>query len=187
MGPRSTDALLYRQQQTELVRDANGDLILDVFGNAQFRFDSESAYELVQARDANNNLVFDATGQPVYENELAVRPLFFGRPQPFGGNVQATGTAELIFPLGPLESRDTIRSSVFIDAGNVFSSYCTNAQITNNNCSNFSFDEVRYSAGISVSWFTGYLGLMTFSLAKPFNSSIIDEQEAFQFDIGGNF
>lgn len=187
LGPRSTDALLYREEPAELLRDSNGDLILDFLGNAQFRFDSERAYKLAQARDANGNLVFDAAGQPVYENELDTRPLFFGRPQPFGGNVQATGTAELIFPLGPLESRDTIRSSVFIDAGNVFSSYCTDRQIANNNCSNFSFDEVRYSAGISVSWFTGYLGLMTFSLAKPFNSSIIDEQEAFQFDIGGNF
>ena len=187
LGPRSTDALLYRDEPTELLRDTDGNLILDFQGNAQFRFDSERAYNLTQARDATGNLVFDAAGRPVYENELATRPLFFGRPQPFGGNVQATGTAEIIFPLGPLETRDTLRSSVFIDAGNVFSSYCTANQISNNNCSNFSFDEVRYSAGISVSWFTGIMGLMTFSLAKPFNSSIIDEQESFQFDIGGNF
>lgn len=187
LGPRSTDALVYRDEPSELLRDSDGNLVLDFFGNAQFRFDSERAYKLAQAQDANGNLIFDATGQPVYENELAAQPLFFGRPQPFGGNVQVTGTAELIFPLGPLETRNTLRSSVFIDAGNVFSSYCSDRQIANNNCSNFAFDEVRYSAGISVSWFTGYLGLMTFSLAKPFNSSIIDEKEAFQFDIGGSF
>ena len=187
LGPRSSDALLYRDEPTELLRDSNGNLVLDFFGNAQFKFDSERAYRLAQARDASGNLVFDAAGQPVYENELDTRSLFFGRPQPFGGNIQATGSAELIFPLGPLEARDTLRSTLFVDAGNVFSSYCTDTQISNNNCSNFALDEFRYSVGISVSWFTGYLGLMTFSLAKPFNSSIIDEQRSFQFDIGGNF
>ncbi len=187
LGPRSTDAVLYREEPTELLRDSQGNLILDFFGNAQFTFDSEKAYRRSQVLDASGNPVFDATGKPVYENELETRSLSFGRPQPFGGNVQLTGTAEIIFPLGPLESRNTIRSSVFLDAGNVFSSYCSDRQIANNNCSDFTLDEVRYSAGLSVSWFTGMMGLMTFSLAKPFNSSIIDEEEVFQFDIGGTF
>lgn len=189
LGPRSTDGSAYIEQPTELLRDANGDVVVDAFGNAPFNpLSTERAYALEQALDANGNPLIDATGQPVFVNELDVQSLgFFTRPQPFGGNVQLTGTAEIIFPLGPLETRDTLRSSVFLDAGNVFSSYCSDTQITQNNCSNFSFDEFRYSAGISVSWFTGYLGLMTFSFSKPFNNSIIDEREAFQFDIGGNF
>ena len=188
LGPRSTDALAYLEQPTELLRDINGELILDVFGNAQFNRFSERAYALEQAMDSNGNLIVDASGQPVFINELDVQSLaFYTRPQPFGGNVLVTGTAEIIFPLGPLETRSTLRSSLFLDAGNVFSSYCTDYQIAENNCSNVSFDEFRYSAGIAVSWFTGYLGLMTFSFSKPFNSSIIDESEAFQFDIGQSF
>jgi outer membrane protein insertion porin family len=188
LGPRSTSGLRYVDQPTELLRDVDGNLILNAFGNAQFDFSSPRGYALEQAVDANGQPVVDASGQPVYVNELDVQSLnFFVREQPFGGNIQLTGTAEIIFPLGPLESRDTLRSSVFVDAGNVFSSYCTDRQITQNNCSNFALDEFRYSAGISVSWFTGYLGLMTFSFAKPFNNSIIDEREVFQFDIGQSF
>ena len=188
LGPRSTDALTYFEQPTELIRGANGEPVRDGFGNARTNNFSDRAYALEQALDANGNPLLDATGQPVFVNELDVQQLgLFIRPQPFGGNILAIGTAEIIFPLGPLESRDTIRSSLFVDAGNVFSSYCTDSQIAQNNCSNLSFDEFRYSAGISVSWFTGYLGLMTFSFSKPFNNSIIDEREAFQFDIGNSF
>ncbi|MDG2091308.1 MAG: outer membrane protein assembly factor BamA [Gammaproteobacteria bacterium] len=188
LGPRSTDGLAYLQQPTELLRDSNGNLILDALGNAQFNRFSEIVYALEQAVDANGVPLVDATGQPVFVNELEVQSLaFFTEPQPFGGNVQVTGTAEIIFPLGPLQARDTLRSSLFFDAGNVFSTYCTDFQISQNNCSDFSLEEFRYSAGIAVSWFTGYLGLMTLSFSKPFNSSIIDESEAFQFDIGNSF
>lgn len=188
LGPRSTDGVTYLEQSTAILRDLNGDPVLDIFGNAQLDRFSERAYALEQALDANGEPLFDATGQPVFINELDVQKIsFYHRPQPFGGNIQMTGTAEVIFPLGPLEQRDTLRSSVFLDAGNVFSSYCTPQQTALKNCSGLSFDEFRYSAGISVSWFTGMLGLMTFSFSWPFNSSIIDEKEAFQFDIGNSF
>jgi outer membrane protein insertion porin family len=74
-----------------------------------------------------------------------------------------------------------------VDAGNVFSSYCTTEQTQLNNCSGFEFGEMRYSAGLSVSWLSGAFGIMSFSLAKPFNTSTIDETEVFQFDLGGAF
>jgi len=187
LGPRSTFAADYQKQYTQLLRNADGSIFLDATGNPFFDTTSEQAYILEQAVDANGNSVFDATGQPVFVDELFVRDLYVGRSQPFGGNIQAVGTAELIFPFGFLEDQSRLRSSVFIDGGNVFSSYCTDRQISQNNCSNFSFDEFRYSAGVSVSWFTGIMGVMTFSLAKPFNNSIIDESETFQFDIGTSF
>jgi outer membrane protein assembly factor BamA len=38
-----------------------------------------------------------------------------------------------------------------------------------------------------VSWFSGAFGIMSFSLAKPFNSTIIDETEVFQFNLGQTF
>jgi outer membrane protein assembly factor BamA len=46
---------------------------------------------------------------------------------------------------------------------------------------------MRYSAGISVSWQSGAFGIMSFSLAKPFTKSDIDEDETFQFNLGQNF
>ena len=187
LGPRSTPPLTYRTQFTELRRDANGDPILDANGNASLDTSSERAYILEQAVDASGNPIFDASGQPVFENELFSSQLFFRDPLPFGGNIQLVGTAEILFPFGFLEGRERLRSSLFVDAGNVFSSYCTSRQVANNNCSDFSFDEMRYSAGVSISWFSGIMGIMTFSLAKPFNNSIIDESESFQFDIGTTF
>ena len=80
-----------------------------------------------------------------------------------------------------------MRSSLFVDVGNVFSSYCTDEQRAQSNCSNFKFDELRYSAGISVAWQSGLMGVMSFSLAKAFNTSNIDETEVFQFNLGQSF
>jgi len=82
-----------------------------------------------------------------------------------------------------------VRSAVFVDVGNVFSSYCTEDQELDqrSNCVGFDVGELRYSAGLSVSWFSGAFGMMTFSLAKPFNTSVIDETEIFQFTLGNTF
>jgi outer membrane protein insertion porin family len=86
-----------------------------------------------------------------------------------------------------IEDRSRIRSAFFVDAGNVFSSYCTQEQESRNNCSGFDVGELRYSAGLSVSWFSGAFGIMSFSLAKPFNATEIDETEIFQFTLGNTF
>jgi outer membrane protein assembly factor BamA len=40
---------------------------------------------------------------------------------------------------------------------------------------------------LSVAWQSGVMGVMSFSLAKPFNSSNIDETELFQFNLGNTF
>jgi len=93
----------------------------------------------------------------------------------------------LLFPLPFIEDRSRVRSAIFVDAGNVFSSYCTQEQELASNCSGFSLDGMRYSAGVSVSWFSGAFGIMSFSLAKPFNASVIDETEIFQFTLGNTF
>src|SRR5690606_23432796 len=142
------------------------------------------AYYLSQLVDENGQPVFDEDGNPVTRPELARRALYSGRPLPFGGNVQTTGTVELLFPMPLVKNRSRVRSSLFIDAGNVFSSYCSEVQEGSNNCSKFSIDGRRYSAGVSVSWMSGAFGVMSFSLAKAFNTSIIDETEVFQFNIG---
>jgi len=187
LGPRATFPERYRTSNTQFLRDENGNIALDVQGNPRLDARSNVAYVLQQALDADGNPLFDETGLPVLDEVLASEPLYSGRSQPFGGNIQATGTLELLFPLPFLEDRSRVRSAVFVDAGNVFSSYCTEEQERSSNCSDFDIGEFRYSAGISVSWFSGAFGIMSFSLAKPFNTTIIDETEVFQFTLGNTF
>jgi outer membrane protein insertion porin family len=46
--------------------------------------------------------------------------------------------------------------------------------------------ELRYSAGVGLTWITGF-GPMSFSLAKPLNSNEYDQEEIFQFTLGRGF
>ncbi len=189
LGPRATFPERYRTANTQFVKDANGNIATDVFGQPVLDLRSDVAYLLKQVLDENGQPVFDETGQPVLADSLASERLFQGRPQPFGGNIQTTASLELIFPLPFIEDRSRVRSAVFVDVGNVFSSYCTEDQELDqrSNCVGFDVGELRYSAGLSVSWFSGAFGMMTFSLAKPFNTSVIDETEIFQFTLGNTF
>lgn len=187
LGPRARFPERYATSNTLFLRDSNGNIAQDAFGNPIIDVRSDVAYVLQQVVDENGNPAFDNTGAPVLRNKLASQPLYSGRPSPFGGNIQATGTVELLFPLPFIEDRSRVRSAVFFDAGNVFSSYCTRDQEQVGNCSGLSLSDFRYSAGVSVSWFSGAFGIMSFSLAKPFNASLVDETEVFQFTLGNTF
>ncbi|MBT6042388.1 MAG: outer membrane protein assembly factor BamA [Gammaproteobacteria bacterium] len=187
LGPRATFPERYRTSNTQFVRDANGNIAQDPFGDPVLDASSGVAYVLEQALDEEGFPLFDETGLPVLNQVIGSENLFSGRSSPFGGNVQTTGTLEMLFPLPFIEDRSRIRSAFFVDAGNVFSSYCTQEQESRNNCSGFDVGELRYSAGLSVSWFSGAFGIMSFSLAKPFNTTEIDETEIFQFTLGNTF
>ncbi len=190
LGPRSTFAEDYLAVQSKYLRDGDGTIVLGPDGTPAFDPAAPLAYLLKQAVDASGNPLVDATGLPVYEPRLGQtdRNATAGFiPSPFGGNIQTVGTLELMFPLPFIPDRTRVRSAFFVDVGNVFSSYCTEDQLASSNCSNFDLGELRYAAGLSVSWQSGPLGVMSFSLAKPFNSSNIDETEMFQFNLGNTF
>jgi len=187
LGPRSTFPQQYLAENSGYVKDEDGNIVLDVNGSPVLDLLAPAAYLLRLAVDENGQPLFDAAGQRVFEPVLDRQDLYGGRAAPFGGNIQTTGTIELLFPLPFIEDRSRVRSAIFFDAGNVFSSYCTQDQLATNNCSNFDFGELRYSAGISISWMSGAFGIMSFSLAKPFNASNIDETENFQFNLGNAF
>ena len=102
---------------------------------------------------------------------------------PFGGNLLFEGSAELIFPLPFIKDQRSLRTVFFVDWGNVFSTDCRNKQ---GNCFDFDLGELRYSAGVGLSWITGF-GPLTFSYSLPFNDSEFDETEAFQFSLGRSF
>ena len=106
---------------------------------------------------------------------------------------------EIILPM-PAKWRSTARVSLFLDQGNVFSTskslifYGPNQATVNNY--NFSFAEIKRSAGVSVQWLAP-LGLFRFSLGLPLNAKhgdptglnryYGDETEVFQFSIGQAF
>jgi outer membrane protein insertion porin family len=109
--------------------------------------------------------------------------LFSRDPPPFGGNLLAEASVELIFPLPFVEDNGQFRPVLFFDAGNVFNTNCPEVSTI---CDDFDVGELRYSVGLSVTWLTG-LGPMTFGIAKPFNAGEFDDTESFQFELGQTF
>lgn len=102
---------------------------------------------------------------------------------PFGGNILVEGSAEIIFPMPFIKDQRSIQSSFFIDAGNVFS---TNCNATQKNCYDVDPSKLSASAGIGVTWITGF-GPLTFSIAKPIIEQEEDDPEFFQFSLGTAF
>ena len=128
-------------------------------------------------RDAAGNVVVDASGNPQFVAG------FRRREDPIGGNILFEGSAEVIFPFPFVDDNRQFRPAFFVDVGNVFSSECLSFAPE---CSDISFDDVRYSVGFGMTWLTG-LGPMTFSISKPFQTKAVDEEERFQFELGRTF
>ena len=103
--------------------------------------------------------------------------------RPFGGNVMAELSAEFVFPLPFLKGKGQVRSLYYVDAGNIFSTRCSESSL---NCYSPSFSALRGSTGVAVSWLTR-MGPMSFSLGLPFNDNAFDETEVFSFELGQSF
>lgn len=161
LGPRSTPPSIYTVDQPTTAIDENG-APLEIGGPDGREF----GYQL----NADGKLDFETFQQQ-------------RRAAPFGGNVLVEGSAELLFPLPFLKDRSRVRSAFFVDVGNVFNNRCG---INQPNCFDFDASELRYSAGIGVTWLSGF-GPLTFAIAKPLNASEIDREEVFQFTLGQSF
>jgi len=162
LGPRSTPPVIYDVSQPTTGIDEDGNPT-EVGGpnRDQFGYVLDPATDKLRFQEVQN----------------------FRRPPPFGGNALIEGSAELLFPLPFIKDRSRLRSALFFDIGNVFDTKCGGDQL---NCFDIDPDELRYSAGIGVTWISGF-GPMTFSLAKPLNASDIDREEVFQFTLGRGF
>lgn len=101
-------------------------------------------------------------------------------PDPLGGNMLVEGSLELIFPTPFAANSRSVRTFLFADVGNVFQT----EQIDNL----FQFDstELRYSAGIGLTWLTA-IGPLSFNFAKPIKDQPGDDTETFQFSLGQVF
>lgn len=98
-------------------------------------------------------------------------------PDAFGGNLLTEGGLELITPTPFAGDTRSMRTSLFLDAGQVFDT-------------ERGFDpelgEIRLSAGVSFQWITA-VGPLAFSLAYPLNDKEGDETQIFQFSLGQTF
>jgi outer membrane protein insertion porin family len=92
-----------------------------------------------------------------------------------GGNFLVVGNAELILPVPFIEDLKSVRITAFVDMGNV---YGVDDDI--------SFDELRFSTGLSGIWVSPF-GVLSVSLAHPFNDQKDDITQAFQFTFGTSF
>ncbi len=114
-----------------------------------------------------------------------------GDYDPLGGNILMEGTAEILFPLPFVKDQRMLRTSTFLDVGNVFSTDCDNTKNSNGkavsrNCYKPGFQDLRYSVGVGLTWITP-MGPLTFSLAKALKTENEDETEVFQFSLGAPF
>lgn len=90
-----------------------------------------------------------------------------------GGSKRVVGNVEVLFPIPFMKDDRSLRLSAFLDGGTVFAS-------------KVDLDQMRYSAGIAVSWISP-MGPLKVSLAQPLNEKESDNLQAFQFQFGQNF
>ena len=183
LGPESTAGARYLTEgPISLLRDENGEIIRDANGFAQLG--GEFGYQTTTLFDADGNPVLDANGNP--DVALAVQNFFLDEDfDSFGGNILTTASLELIFPVPFVPNQNQVRASLFLDAGNVFSSNCTERRRLVKNCSDFDFSEIRYSAGVAVTYLSPF-GPLTFYLAAPFGQDG-DDTKSFDFTVGTGF
>jgi len=95
--------------------------------------------------------------------------------RPLGGNLRVVGGAEVILPVPFFKDIKSIRVAGFFDAGNVYGTD-----------EDFDAGELRYSAGLSAIWLSPF-GLVSASVAQPFNDQSTDQIQNFQFTFGTSF
>jgi outer membrane protein insertion porin family len=132
---------------------------------------------------------FNGEGLPFFENFFAggIAPMGMVRGfdtyslgpkdennNAIGGNYLVSGTLALILPY-PL-SRESVRTSAFVDVGNVYAKN-TPSQYTGTDAG-----ELRSSFGVAVDW-RSPLGPLSFSLGWDINSEPGDQLSRFQFTV----
>ncbi|AOX09493.1 outer membrane protein assembly factor BamA [Pseudomonas putida JB] len=101
-----------------------------------------------------------------------------------GGNILITGGAEYLFPLPFVQDQSQLRSSVFVDAGNVYADTCYLS--TTQGCGSVDLAQMAVSLGVGVTWYSP-MGPLSFSLAAPLKKPDNAETQVFQFSLGQTF
>lgn len=161
----------------------------------------ESAPSTLYIKDSKGEIVAIANPdkyKPKYDangaGEVSTEPYYLYGLQALGGNILVETSLELIFPIPFIEDRSSLRSIVFLDAGNTFTDQCyvpNDPDVPNLTKHPFcqqgiDMDEMRYSAGLGVTWITA-IGPLTFTYSFPLNDKDNDRTEGFEFSLGQVF
>ncbi|MDH2236922.1 outer membrane protein assembly factor BamA [Pigmentiphaga sp. GD03639] len=92
-----------------------------------------------------------------------------------GGAKRVIANAELLLPFPGTQQDRTLRWFLFADAGNVYADE-----------ENINLGQLRYSAGIGLSW-QSPIGPLKISFGKALNAKPQDRTQSFQFQIGTGF
>ncbi len=92
-----------------------------------------------------------------------------------GGTTRIVGNVEIFTPVPFIKNSSQFRLSAFMDAGDV-----------DGNGQTISFGDMRYSAGVGVSWYSPF-GPLKLVLAKPLNAKTGDRTQTLQFQLGSQF
>ena len=181
LGPSSTAGARYLTETgISLARDENGNIIRNLDGTA--KINNDFGYQTQTLVDESGLPILDSDGNE--QVQLAIQNFYLDRDyDSFGGNILATASLELLFPLPFVPNANQVRSAFFIDAGNVFSTSCTKRQTLLKNCSDFDLGELRYAAGISFTYLSPF-GPLTFYVAAPFGDGPGDDTKTFDFTVG---
>lgn len=181
LGPSSTAGARYLTETgISLARDENGNIIRNLDGTA--KINNDFGYQTQTLVDEVGLPILDSDGNE--QVQLAIQNFYLDRDyDSFGGNILATASLELLFPLPFVPNANQVRSAFFIDAGNVFSTSCTTRQTLLKNCSDFDLGELRYAAGISFTYLSPF-GPLTFYVAAPFGDGPGDDTKTFDFTVG---
>ncbi|MDR7286446.1 outer membrane protein assembly complex protein YaeT, partial [Pseudomonas corrugata] len=101
-----------------------------------------------------------------------------------GGNVLITGGVEYLFAMPFIKDTKSVRTSVFWDAGSVYSNKCYLS--TTQGCTGVDLNQMASSLGVGVTWYSA-LGPLSFSLALPIRTPDNAETQVFQFSLGKTF
>ncbi|MFM8454041.1 MAG: outer membrane protein assembly factor BamA [Gammaproteobacteria bacterium] len=114
------------------------------------------------------------------ENSLGPKD---SRGYPFGGNLVGHATAALIFPNPIKPDIKSVRTSVFLDVGQVYDTEYK-YRLVNGEKIRRNPTSLRYSAGLALQWHTPIGFPLVLSLAKPLNLKPGDKKRSFSFTFG---
>ncbi|MFT6733614.1 MAG: outer membrane protein insertion porin family [Polaribacter sp.] len=113
-----------------------------------------------------------------------------------GGNAKALASLELIFPVPFAEASNSVRTSFFVDVGNLWNTKYDPARydgLTFNTSNGYTelpdfskASNYRASTGLSLQWLSP-MGPLIISLSKTLKSYEGDEREGFAFNVGQTF
>jgi outer membrane protein insertion porin family len=142
------------------------------------------------------------TGAPTPDGTLTTLPLpeewdliAVDQRRSAGGNARAIGTLELIFPVPFVEESNSVRTSFFVDVGNVwdtkfdrdsqFGSLARPGEL--DKIPDYSdSDTFRVSTGFSLQWLSP-MGPLTLSFSRAIQYEDSDKRESFSFNVGKTF